>query len=76
MEAKHLLLKDTVRYLYENPELGSEEYKAFKMLTNVLEKYGFNVEKGVYGIPTAFIASHNGRADGLRVAMLAKYDAC
>jgi amidohydrolase len=75
VEVKRPVLEDIARYLYENPELGSEEFKAFDKLTNVLEEHGFKVEKGVYGMPTAFIASYKGKADGPRVAVLAEYDA-
>jgi len=69
------LLEDIARYLYENPELGSEEFKAFERLTGVLEDHGFEVERGLYGMPTAFKASIKGGAEGPRVAVLAEYDA-
>jgi len=69
------LLVEIARYLYENPELGSEEYKAFERLTKVLEEHGFKVEKGVYDMPTAFVASFKGKRKGPRVAVLAEYDA-
>lgn len=69
------LLVEIARYLYENPELGSEEYKAFEKLTKVLEEHGFKVEKSVYGMPTAFVASFKGKRKGPRVAVLAEYDA-
>jgi amidohydrolase len=69
------LLEGIARYLYENPELGSEEFKAFERLTGVLEDHGFEVEKGLYGIPTAFKASIKGGAGRPRVAVLAEYDA-
>ncbi len=63
------------RYLYENPELGSEEFKAYGLLTGELERQGFEVEGELYGIPTAFCATHRGRGKGPRVAVLAEYDA-
>ncbi|HUV33325.1 MAG TPA: M20 family peptidase, partial [Candidatus Desulfaltia sp.] len=75
VEEKRPLLVDVARYLYENPELGSEEYKAFAKLAGVLEDHGFKVEKGVYGMPTAFVASYKGKKKGPRVAVLAEYDA-
>jgi len=40
------------RWLYENPELGSEEFKAAELLTGELEKHGFEVERGLYDMPT------------------------
>jgi amidohydrolase len=75
VDEKRDLLESIARYLYENPELGSEEFKAFEFLTETLEDHGFSVEKGVYGMPTAFVASYKGKCDGPRVAVLAEYDA-
>ena len=69
------MLEDIARFLYENPELGSEEFMAFEKITKVLEEYGFDVEKGVYDMPTAFVASFKGKGDGPKVAVLAEYDA-
>src|SRR5436305_35310 len=37
-------------------ELGFQEFETSKYLTGILEKEGFRVERGVAGIPTAFIA--------------------
>jgi len=38
-------------------ELGFQEFETSKYLTGVLEKEGFKVERGVAGIPTAWMAS-------------------
>ena len=38
-------------------ELGFQEFETSKYLTGILEKNGFKVQRGVYGIPTAWIAS-------------------
>ncbi|MEA4926757.1 MAG: amidohydrolase [Syntrophomonadaceae bacterium] len=46
------------RYIWSHPELGLEEYEASRKLTEVLQKYGFTVELGVAGMPTAFVASY------------------
>jgi len=75
VDEKRPVLEDIARYLYENPELGSEEFKAFAKITKVLEDHGFDVEKGVYDMPTAFIASFKGKGDGPKVAVLCEYDA-
>lgn len=37
-------------------ELGFQEYETSKYITNLLEKNGFTVERGVAGMPTAWIA--------------------
>src|SRR5271157_6276873 len=38
-------------------ELGFQEFETSKYLSGMLEKEGFKVERGVAGIPTAFVAS-------------------
>jgi amidohydrolase len=75
VDEKRPVLEDIARFLYENPELGSEEFLAFGKITKVLEEHGFDVEKGVYDMPTAFVASFKGKGDGPKVAVLAEYDA-
>ena len=37
-------------------ELGFQEYETSKLLTSILEKNGFTIERGISGIPTAWIA--------------------
>jgi aminobenzoyl-glutamate utilization protein B len=37
-------------------ELGFQEFETSKYLSGILEKEGFQVERGVAGIPTAFVA--------------------
>ncbi len=38
-------------------ELGFQEFETTKYLTGILEKEGFKIERGIAGIPTAFMAS-------------------
>ena len=68
-------LHEISRILYENPELGSEEFKSAELLTYELESNGFQVERQLHGIPTAFCASYKGKAEGPKVAVIAEYDA-
>ncbi|NLA36796.1 MAG: M20 family metallopeptidase, partial [Actinobacteria bacterium] len=42
--------------LWNNPELCFEEHHAHAALTAVLETSGFTVQRGAYGLPTAFRA--------------------
>lgn len=46
------------QFLFENPELGMQEFKSSKLLVDLAEKHGFTVRRGVGGIPTAFSASY------------------
>ena len=38
-------------------ELGFQEFETSKYLSGILEKEGFHIERGVAGIPTAFVAT-------------------
>jgi len=67
-------LREISGFIYENPELGSEEFKAAELLTGELERQGFTVERGILGMPTAFSATYKGRGSGPRVAVIAEYD--
>jgi amidohydrolase len=59
--------------IHDNPELGFEEEKASAWLTSYLKDSGFNVDRGIAGLATAFRATYGqGRP---RVALLAEYDA-
>ncbi|UFH53707.1 amidohydrolase [Spirosoma sp. KNUC1025] len=43
--------------LFSFAELGFQEEESFKYLTNILEKEGFTIQKGIAGMPTAWIAT-------------------
>ena len=47
----------TADLLWENPELGMEEYASSSKLQELCGQNGFTVESGVADMPTAFIAS-------------------
>ena len=54
-------------------ELAFEENSSSKLLADYLEKQGFNVERGVAGMPTAFVASYgSGRPV---ISVLGEFDA-
>jgi amidohydrolase len=75
VEGQRQRLYEISEFIYENPELGSEEFKAAELLTDELEKNGFTVERGILSMPTAFCATFEGKGEGPRVAILAEYDA-
>ena len=59
--------------IWKNPELSMQEYKSSALLEDLLEKHGFQVERGVAGMPTAFIATYgSGRPV---IGINAEYDA-
>ncbi|MET7441227.1 MULTISPECIES: amidohydrolase [unclassified Streptomyces] len=66
-------LWDVALRLHADPEFAFDEHRAAALLTDVLEREGFAVERGVADMPTAFTArSGRGRPT---VALLLEYDA-
>ena len=61
--------------LYENPELGDEEFESMKLLVDYLRSHQFEVETGIVDRPTAFRAEFKGDKPGPTIAYLAEYDA-
>ena len=68
-------LIDLAAYMHANPELGFQEFKACAAICDAMEKHGFDVERGSYDIPTAFIAKYDSGKPGPRIGVLAEYDA-
>ncbi len=62
-------------YIYRNPELGNEEYKAAEALTSFLKEHNFSVESNIAGMETAFKATFESGKPGLTVGYLCEYDA-
>lgn len=67
-------LKELALKIHDNPELGLEEYKACAWQVELIKKYGFTVEEGVAGMPTAFVASYKGSKPGPVIGMISEYD--
>jgi metal-dependent amidase/aminoacylase/carboxypeptidase family protein len=61
--------------MYHNPELGLQEFQASEKLTDVMAEYGATIQRGVAGMPTAFVADLPGGKPGPRIAIIAEYDA-
>ncbi|NHN61624.1 MULTISPECIES: amidohydrolase [Halorussus] len=66
-------LVDLTRRLWESPELGLHETESAALLADRLEAAGFEVERGVGGMPTAFVASYGSGSP--RIGILGEYDA-
>ncbi|CAM3752916.1 M20 family metallopeptidase [Alicyclobacillus pomorum] len=60
--------------LHRHPELSLQEYYASERLTDWLVQEGFEVERGVADLPTAFVARRGTKARPA-VAFLLEYDA-
>jgi amidohydrolase len=59
--------------IHANPEIGFQEVKASRWLTDYLEGNGFKVERNFCDLPTAFKASYGKGKPA--IALLAEYDA-
>jgi aminobenzoyl-glutamate utilization protein B len=44
-------------FLYNNPEIGFQEFKGCEFLSRFMEERGFKSERGTGGVQTAFLAS-------------------
>jgi aminobenzoyl-glutamate utilization protein B len=61
--------------IWSYAELGLEEYRSSKLLADTLEAAGFKVERGVAGMPTAFVANWSHGSGKPVIGFLAEYDA-
>ncbi len=75
VESNKELYLSTSHKIHENPEIGNEEFFASALLTDILLKEGFEVEKAVAGHETSFIARKKSEKPGPSIAFLAEYDA-
>ena len=53
-----VLTQQMVDQIFSYSELGFQEHETSRYVTGILEKNGFRVERGVAGIPTAWVASY------------------
>ena len=73
VEAERADLAALSARIHAHPELCFEEARAAGWLCDYLESRGLTVERGAYGLPTAFVARAGSGAP--RVAVLCEYDA-
>lgn len=75
IESKKAEILHLSHTIHDDPELGNEEYHACDLLCSYLESQGFEVKKGIGGLPTAFTGTIKGKDGGPNIAVLAEYDA-
>ncbi|WP_352417776.1 M20 family metallopeptidase [Proteiniborus sp.] len=75
IESKKTELINLSKFIWSNPELGYQEYKACKVLSDFLEKESFQITRKAAGLDTAFVAVRKGKKDGPCVALMSEYDA-
>lgn len=71
----HKELCEISDFIYHNPELGNEEYKAVEKLTSFLQENNFEIETEFLGIKTAFRATYDSNKEGPIIGYLCEYDA-
>ena len=65
--------KDIALSVWSYAEVGYKETKSTALLQETLEKSGFTIQKGVAGLPTAFVATYG--AGQPVIGLLAEFDA-
>ena len=73
VDAREQILLDVSHQIHARPELCFEEEFAHDLLTDVLEAEGLDVERGAFGLDTAFVARAG--TSGPTVAIMCEYDA-
>lgn len=61
------------RAIHALAEIGFEEVESSRLLSGLIEAHGFRMERGVSGMPTAFVARQG--SAGPHVAFVCEYDA-
>ncbi len=59
--------------IWEIPETRFKEFESAKILTTYFEKIGFEIERGIGGLETAFVAKYG--SEGPVIGILGEYDA-
>lgn len=62
-------------YLFDNPELGGEEYLSSAYIINILKEHNFVVKEPYKTLPTAIVASYINDPSYENYAFIAEYDA-
>ena len=75
LDARFEALTAMSRKIWENPELGYQEYLASGLLSDMLEENGFDLQRGISGMDTAFLAVKKSGKPGPVIAFVAEYDA-
>src|SRR5450755_218825 len=72
MDTEFLALSDDIT---RHPEIGFEEQRSVKLLTQSLEKHGFGVTLGVANLKTALVAKYKSNNGAPYLGVIIEYDA-
>lgn len=67
------MIVDVSNKIWEYAEIGLQEFNSSELLANTVEKHGFNVERGIAGMPTAFVATYG--SEKPVIGFLGEFDA-
>lgn len=73
IEGASTATRKTSEFIHANPEIAMTEEKSSAALAELMEEFGFEVERGVGGVKTAFVARRG--SGGPVIGFLAEYDA-
>ena len=73
LDQKEAIYGEAAKTIWNYAEVGYQEEKSSALLQDMLSKEGFKIQKGVAGIPTAFVASFG--EGGSMLGILGEYDA-
>ncbi len=73
IQTRYNQYKDIAFAIWDYAELGYKEEKSSSLLQQTLKENGFEIESGIAGIPTAFVASYG--SGGPVLGILAEFDA-
>jgi aminobenzoyl-glutamate utilization protein B len=73
IDSKYSQYADVAKKIWDYAEVGFQETKSSALLQETLTKEGFKIEKGVAGMPTAFVASYGSGKPV--IGILAEFDA-
>jgi amidohydrolase len=72
MDKELLAMSDDIA---RHPEIGFEEKRSIQVLTDYLKQHDFDVQMGVAGLPTAFVARYGRNNGAPTLGVILEYDA-
>ncbi len=73
VEQNRAVLVDLSDHIWEFAELSMKEFQSAEYYCHLLEEQGFTVERGLCGIPTAFLGRYG--TGGPTIGILGEFDA-
>ena len=73
IDSRYESTADMARAIWEYAEVGYQETQSSELIQAALSADGFEIESGIAGIPTAFVATH-GSGEPV-IAIMAEFDA-